>query len=149
MTEKLLTGTLSLNTNKVKSKLVTGTFILHLSRAQFNNRSIRTVFIMSRVWWNPWTFSVRLASRSCVLCDIDTVLSAMFNKCLSDFPVEQRLKIILGCCYMSKTGSDGNVDLYDLERHARRLCFVLNTERHKILLHCKKKTGKKHKGSRT
>ena len=71
---------------------------------------------------------------------VDAVLSDTFHKCLSDFPIEERLKTILECSYMSKPGYDRNDDLYDVERHARRLCFVLNTERHKILLQKRRQT---------
>ena len=122
----------------VETKLLVGTFILQMNHAKSNSAEVSGKCLLCHEHNKTIEHffldcPVLKTVRPCVTGDINKILSTIkfCGQVLNDSSMEDQLRIVLDCSYYLK--NDNSDEIYSLEHHTRRLCFVISNERHKLL----------------
>ena len=120
----------------VKVKLATGTYIVQPIRAKFSSQPGNDTCLLYKeskdtIYHFLFECCILSTVRDLIIQDIDDYLSQQ-RMILLDFTPGQRLSVLLDATNLSQLIED--CDQYiisDADHHSRRLCFILQGERHK------------------
>lgn len=117
-----------------KLRIATGTYILQVNRASFNQNKVDPSCMLCRNGEETLRhFLLDCSALSVIRNPItDNILDACRDLCNPAYVADNLLQLVVDCSMLIDQSTDKH-ELMNIEFHCRRLCFSLNCERYKRL----------------